>query len=112
MKKLVAVLLIAWFFLTGIEVKAFAWENICPDETASSYCAKVGKDAYNRFGAQVLRTVKLGEIIGVCWRPKGSLISKDGRVSPRNAYYYIIDDGWGPDKAFIRQCREILEKWI
>jgi hypothetical protein len=85
------------------------WQNICPSKDCI-YCKNVGKDAYNAFGAKVLREVKLGKIIGISWRSKGSLVSKDGRVSPRNAYYYIIDDGWGPEKAFLRQCREIDAK--
>ena len=94
-------------FVFGFLSQAIAWQNACPNDTCKEYCAKVGKDAYNAYGTKVMQTVKLGQIIGVCWRPKGSLISKDGRVSPRNAFYYIIDDGWGPEKAFLRQCREI-----
>ena len=53
-----------------------------------------------------MRNVKLGKIVGVAWRPKGSMVGRD-RTSPRDAYYYIIDDGAGPAKAFIRQALEI-----
>jgi hypothetical protein len=105
MKRLFFALLL--FFVLGFGSKAIAWQNVCPNDTCKEYCANVGKVAYNAFGTEVMRSVKLGKIIGVCWRPKGSLISKDRRVSPRNAFYYIIDDGWGPEKAFLRQCREI-----
>ena len=85
--------------------RASLWTNLCPDDSVS-YCRDVGKSAYNATGTQVMRNVKLGKIIGVTWRPKDSLIGR-GRVSPRYAYYYIIDDGAGPAKAFIRQAREI-----
>jgi len=105
MKRLLIVL--AVFFVLGFITEAFAWQNVCPDKACEEYCANVGKDAYNAHGTRLMKNVKLGKVIGVCWRPKGSLISKDGRVSPRNAFYYIIDDGWGPEKAFLRQCREI-----
>ena len=86
------------------------WQNVCPDPNCPEYCSNIGKIAYNAYGTKIMKTLKLGKIIGVCWRIKGSLISTDGRVSPRDAYYYIIDDGWGPEKAFIRQCREIKAK--
>lgn len=103
------------------------WENVCKglDSLKVSYCNNVGKDAYNATGPAVLRDVKLGKIIGVCWRPKGSIIGyspaipeadipAEIRRSPRDAYYYIIDDGTvdadGKMKPFIRQCREIQAK--
>jgi len=68
------------------------------------------------YGASFLKNVVLGKIIGVAWRPKGSVIGvsiaipeagipEEIRTSPRDAYYYIIDDGGG--KPFLRQCREI-----
>lgn len=85
------------------------WHNVCPNSTCAIYCEKVGKDAYNAYSEP--KNVKLGKIEGVAWRPKGSIISVPGgtcRTSPRNAYYYIIDDGWGT--PFLRQCREIRAK--
>ncbi len=86
------------------------WVNICTqDPDATSYCRDVGKSAYNSFGAQALRLVQLGKIVGVAWRPRGSIIgmSSDGQVrtSTRSAYYYIIDDGG--EQRFLRQAREI-----
>ena len=98
---------LAVFFVLVFATQAIAWQNVCPNKVCEEYCANIGKTAYNAYGTSVMKNVKLGKIIGVCLRTKGSLISKDGRVSPRNAYYYIIDDGWGPEKAFLRQCREI-----
>lgn len=94
------------------------WQNICPDPS-NHYCKNVGKIAYNATGPLSMRDIKLGKIIGVAWRPEGSLIgyspaipkagiSEEIRLSPRNAFYYIIDDEWG--KPFLRQCREINAK--
>jgi len=103
------------------------WENICPNPDVP-YCQNVGKDAYNNSKSlsTFLRGIKLGKITGVTWRPKGSIIGyaeaipKAGiperiRTSPRDAYYYIINDGMldadGKKlKPFIRQCREIDAK--
>ena len=95
------------------------WQNICPKDDVS-YCKNVGKNAHNNFtNPPLLRGIKLGKIIGVSWRSKGSVIGiseaipsagipESVRKSPRNAYYYIINDGSG--KPFLRQCREIDAK--
>lgn len=113
--------------LYSAQQPAMDWKNVCdgPDSTSVSYCRNVGKDAYNATGAAVLRDVKLGGIIGVCWRPASSIIGysppipaanipAEYRRSPRDAYYYIIDDGTkddaGKPKPFLRQCREIEAK--
>ena len=95
------------------------WTNICPKPEVP-YCKSVGKNAYNNsMNPPLLRGIKVGKIVGVTWRPKGSIIGvspaipaagipESVRKSPRNAYYYIIDDGSG--KPFVRQCREIDAK--
>lgn len=95
------------------------WTNICPKPDVP-YCKGVGKNAHNNStNPPVLCGAKLGKIIGVAWRPKGSVIGvseaipsagipESVRTSPRDAYYYIIDDGSG--KLFVRQCREIDAK--
>ncbi len=95
------------------------WANICPDPQVQ-YCKNVGKIAQNNdTNPPFLRGIKLGKIVGVAWRPKGSLIGyskaipdagipASTRTSLRDAYYYIIDDGSG--KPFLRQCREIDAK--
>jgi len=98
------------------------WKNVCETEEGReqcSYCRHVGKNAYNATGSEVMREVNLGKISGVCWRPKDSIIGyspaipaagipAEIRRSPRNAYYYIIDDGG--EKPFLRMCREIEPK--
>ena len=84
------------------------WQNICPSEIAQPYCDNIGKSAYNAQGTRIMRSVKLGKIIGVAWRPKGSLVGQNPtRTARRDAFYYIIDDGYGPQYSFIRMAREI-----
>jgi len=95
------------------------WTNICPKPEVS-YCKNIGKKAHNNStNPPLMRGIKLGKISGVTWRPKGSVIGispaipaagipESIRKSPRNAYYYIINDGTG--KPFVRQCREIDAK--
>ncbi len=102
------------------------WQNVCPD-TSIIYCKNVGKYAHNGTGSPpALKGIKLGKIIGVAWRPKGSKIGYSKpipeanipgstRLSPKNAYYYIIDDGMADAQGqkkppFLRQCREIDAK--
>ena len=87
------------------------WTDVCESGDSNEYCDHIGKGAYNSTGAAVLRAVRLGTIAGVAWRPKGSIISLPGsdvRTSPRNAYYFIVDDGGA--QPFIRQAREIKPK--
>ncbi len=95
------------------------WTDICPNLDVS-YCKGVGENAHNNStNSPLLHGIKLGKIIGVTWRPKGSLIGvsaaipaanipKSIRKSPRDAYYYIINDA--SNKPFVRQCREIDAK--
>ena len=100
-------------------VNAWDIQNVCPD-TNITYCKNVYSNAYNYYGNKVMKNVKLGYIIGVAWRPKGSIIGRSKgipsagtpesvRTSSRDAYYYIIDDGSG--KLFLRQCREISPRF-
>ena len=97
-----------------------SWSNVCPNPDIF-YCNDINKNAYNssRYFPVSATEFKLGKIIGVTWRPKGSLIGyspaipkanipEEYRLSPRDAYYYIIDDGFG--KPFVRQGREIDAK--
>jgi hypothetical protein len=94
-----------------------SWTSICPD-TSVDYCEHVGKTAHNAQGPAILRNVELGKIVGVAWRPKGSVIGKTEplpsagipgsiRTAPENSHYYIIGDGGG---TFLRRCREIAPR--
>lgn len=82
--------------------KTDPWEDICLSQK-NSYCVDVGKTAYDR----IISGIKMGTITGVTHKPKGANTSLSSyRISSRDAFYYIIDDG-GRLKPFIRQCREI-----
>ena len=84
------------------------WESVCPDGSVA-YCENVGRNAHNRNGPPELKELKLGKIIGVAWRAKGSLITTTcpTETSPRDAYYYIIDDGIAETVPVLRQCEEV-----
>jgi hypothetical protein len=85
------------------------WDDVCGGSPAISYCAEVGKTAYNNDNNPIhLRGRKLGTIVGVIWQAKNSLISPRGAevlFAPKNAYYYIIDAGIG--ELFLRECDQI-----
>lgn len=99
--------------ITPATASGSVWQNVCPDKEIY-YCNDVGKIGYHYY-----TKLKVGRILGVAWRPKGSLIGiepaipklhikEQYRVSPRDAYYYIIEDP-GND-PFIVQCRYIDPK--
>ena len=118
MRQLVVVILFSLFTVVAFAAQP-KWQNICPNKEVP-YCKDVEKNAHNNStNPPLLRGIKVGKIIGVSWRPKGSVIGvseaipsagipESIRKSPRDAYYYIIDDGSG--KPFLRQCREIEAK--
>jgi len=96
--------LILIFCIGNVEGKG---DHNCLD--SACYCKNVGKNAYNGIAnARGLRGIKLGKIVGVSWKTKGSFVSRSQGTASRDAYYYIIDDGLG--KPFPRQCREIDAK--
>jgi len=87
------------------------WANfeVCLIDT-NPYCQDVGKSAVFQAGPERLRGKRAGRILGVVWRPEGSVISQSGeplKLSPRNAYYYLIDPSGKPTEAFIIQARYI-----
>lgn len=121
MKKMLIIIVISMFFSSFnhvIGATEVTYNNIC-SRVENIYCNNVGKTAYNGYGnAPALRGVKLGKIIGVTYKKKGAAISiseaipeagipETVRTAPRDAFYYIIEDGWG---SFLRECREIDAK--
>ena len=118
MKRLIALMALLLLPLMFVAAEA-KWNRSWPD-TRISYRKAIGKKAYNNStNPPVLCGVKLGKIVGVLWRPQGSMIEvseaipSDGipesiRKSPHDAFYYMIDTG--SDKPLMRQCREIDAK--
>lgn len=101
--------------LVGRTADTGGWRSVCSRPAAPSYCRDLGRTAYNGPGsgvAPVLREAPLGRIIGVAWRPQGLVISRTDtpvRLSPRDAFYYIIDPGDG-FLPFLRQARHIAPR--
>lgn len=122
MKILISILFLFAITSFGYAANTDPWQNVCPDASIV-YCKDAGKYAHNGPGSTpALKGIKLGKIIGVAWRPKGSIIGYSKpipeagipgstRLSPRDSYYYIIDDG-SKEPPFLRQCREIDTKII
>ncbi len=80
------------------------WKRECGNqswgESIRRYCTCVGETVYDRH-----TKLRVGEISGVAWRPKGTLIGNtDERVSGRDAFYYIVDDGTG--QPFLKDPRQ------
>ena len=108
MKRLLMLVLVVAALLAS---PAAAFTDVCiTDPGWSWYCDDVGKSAYNFLGSRTFRNIYLGPIIGVAWRPVGSIVSAPGRevqLSPRDAFYYIIGPGGVVPYTFLRMAREI-----
>ena len=110
----IAGLCLAWLALSPAAEAQFA--DVCPSDPSNLHCREVGKHAYNAVGAPVMRTIFIGPIIGVAWRPQGSLISRPEhppRTSPRDAWYFIIGPGGvaaAHEAPFLREAREIAPR--
>jgi len=113
MKKRLVIALLATTFLIAltsvVQAVTAEWENICPNDNIS-YCANVGKVAYNKKAEPSLALdAKLGKIVGVAWRRKHEPITRDGKtLSLRDTFYYIIDDG--SKETFLRHCDKVNVK--
>ncbi len=74
------------------------WNSVCPSKSVP-YCQHIGFLAYGAQKEEKAGSKKaLGQIVGVSWRPKGTLISRDGRVSPEDGYYYLV---YRQDRVFL-----------
>lgn len=85
------------------------WQDVCSaGDDAFGYCGSVGKEALNCCGG--LEGYSVGWVVGVSWRPIGTLISRpdaDVRTSNRSAFYFIVLEASGSDYIFLREAREI-----
>mgnify|MGYP006422474767 CR=1 FL=1 len=69
----------------GQLVQASPWRDVC-SSSAVRFCRFKGFTAFDPVAEE-----RLGGILGVAWRSKGSLITADSeQTAPENAYYYII----------------------
>ncbi len=83
-------------------IKASHWSDICARENIE-YCRHIGWLAFEASSAATSANQALGEIIGVTWRPKGTLIAADGSRAPENSYYYLLYD-WRQEKLFLQRA--------
>lgn len=115
----IAIALLAVTGVVAADTTTLPFNNVCPDP-GLEHCKHVGKDAHNNaMNPPALRGIRLGKIVGVSWKKQGAAIGtseavpsagipEEARLSPRDAFYFIIDDGAG--KPFLRQCVEIEAK--
>lgn len=118
MKFFIALALVTITPLSGLAAQN-DWLNECPG-VSEVYCPNVGKTAHNSFNnPPILRGIRLGAIVGVSFRTKGSAIAyvpgfPEAGIPERaieatgDDHYYIIDDGRG--KLFLRKCRDVDAK--
>jgi hypothetical protein len=95
-----------------INATTMDFESVC-NKTNKKYtdlCENVGKRAVSQQSIINVNDKDYGEIVGVAWRKKGSVISspnqKQKRVSEKNAYYYIIASQKKGDSQILRAVSE------
>ena len=82
-------------------IRKSPWTGICSSSDVS-YCANVGMLAVSGSeGTEGSANKVLGDILGVTWRPRGTLINRSGSLAPENAYYYLIDK---QESIFLQKC--------
>ncbi len=68
------------------------WSDLC-SRTSHPACEHFGYQAFkSRSGNENEPQTAFGEILGLSYRPRGALISHDGRTAPENGHYYIVHD--------------------
>lgn len=77
------------------------WSNVCGRES-TDYCEHIGWLAFKAASGEQASSRPLGEVLGVTWRPRGTLISRDEERASENSYYYILFD-WRENRVFLEQ---------
>lgn len=67
------------------------WSDVC-SRTHLAACEHFGFLAFKPQTGTEEAGGAFGEILGISHRPKGALISRDGRVAPENGHYYMVHD--------------------
>ncbi|MFO7803055.1 MAG: hypothetical protein R6V55_12245 [Desulfovermiculus sp.] len=76
------------------KIEASSWSNRCSSRNME-FCRYVGYRVESVQGQPRIE-VQSSEICGVSWRPRGTLITRDGRTAPEDGSYYMIHD-WKND---------------
>lgn len=74
----------------GSKIEETPWSNLCTSREMDP-CQYVGYRVETVQGNARIQ-VRTSEICGVSWRPKGTLITRDGQTAPENGSYYIVHD--------------------
>jgi len=87
------------------------YESVCQKghKNYSKKCDNVGKRAYSVTNMRYVSPRDYGEILGVAWRRKDSVISPPGhakRYSEKNAHYYILGESKEADYMYLRRVDE------
>lgn len=85
----------------AMNVQTMEFETICKKDNPryTDLCENVGKRAFSKKSLSALNNEDYGQIIGVAWRKKDSIISstreKRKRRAESNSYYYILKSDEG-----------------
>jgi len=97
----------------AINMDQKAFESVCDKNNkryTETYCQFVGYDAWSKQSVLNLNDTNYGQILGVAWRRKGSIISSRNqsqkRYSEGNSYYYIIGNPKDASSQFLRIVTE------
>jgi hypothetical protein len=92
---IIVVAALGTFAYYAMNAENIPFETVCEKghPRYNDLCGNVGKRARTIKNMAAIRDVDYGEIIGVAWRQRGSIISSPGQVirfSESNSYYYIV----------------------
>jgi hypothetical protein len=74
------------------KIQQSPWTDVC-SSSDTKFCKHIGMLAISEMqGGNKDKENIWGEILGVSWRAKGTLVNRSGELAPENAYYYIIDN--------------------
>jgi hypothetical protein len=81
-------------------IAATSWSDRCSSQNMDS-CKNVGHKVVSIVDSyQTDISAQSAEVCGVNWRPKGTLIAKDGRTAPEDGTYYLVHD-WEKERIVL-----------
>ncbi|MBS3779092.1 MAG: hypothetical protein KGY41_01715 [Desulfovermiculus sp.] len=73
------------------KIEATPWSNHCASRTLDP-CQYFGYKVASIVEGQNRIQSQNSEICGVSWRPRGTLITRDGQTAPENGTYFLVHD--------------------
>ena len=77
------------------KIQATPWSDRCSSREMDP-CRHIGYQVVSIMDELAVADASTSEICGVSWRPKGTLIDREGRTAPENGAYYLVHD-WKKD---------------